>query len=203
MRYILFYLKNTLIYILAFLPFFAGWRLLRGRSLRKSGRPTNARHEVGICLFSLLALLVFSQTVLSEISITSQGIVLLGNPDHNGLNLVLFDVFRLLKVETLERGNYRFLLINVIGNIAVFLPFGFFVSLLWRKPSVWKALLVGFCSSFFIELCQYPLNRGTDIDDLWLNTLGAFLGWALYLVFRRFVDENKYKVAQSVDACIT
>lgn len=35
----------------------------------------------------------------------------------------------------------------------------------------------GFCVSLFIELCQLPLNRCSDIDDLILNTLGALAGY--------------------------
>ncbi|MBS5873666.1 MAG: VanZ family protein [Clostridiales bacterium] len=30
-----------------------------------------------------------------------------------------------------------------------------------------------------------PLDRGTDIDDLLLNTLGAVLGYLLFLLIRR------------------
>ena len=49
-----------------------------------------------------------------------------------------------------------------------------------------KTILIGFCSSLFIEICQMFLTRGTDIDDLMLNTTGVVLG---ILVFK-FLQKN-------------
>lgn len=66
------------------------------------------------------------------------------------------------------------------GNIAMFMPLGFFPGLLWRKWTWWKALLVGFCTSFTIEFVQFFIGRSTDIDDVILNTTGAVMGYALY-----------------------
>ena len=65
------------------------------------------------------------------------------------------------------------------GNIVMFLPFGFFPALLFRNFGWRKALLTGFCVTAFIEVTQLLMGRAFDIDDLMLNTLGAFLGFAL------------------------
>ena len=70
------------------------------------------------------------------------------------------------------------------GNIGIFLPVGFFVSLLWRKPSWWRAILVGLFCSCGIEFVQIFALRRTDVDDILLNTMGALLGHILYRVFR-------------------
>ena len=40
-----------------------------------------------------------------------------------------------------------------------------------------------------MNFCQLPLDRGTDIDDLWLNTLGAALGYLVFLLCRR-IDQR-------------
>lgn len=74
------------------------------------------------------------------------------------------------------------------GNLVMFLPFGFFPALLFRGFGWRRALLTGFCVTAFIELSQLFVGRTFDIDDLMLNTLGAFcgfllqraLGWRLY-----------------------
>ena len=70
------------------------------------------------------------------------------------------------------------------GNIGMFLPVGFFPTLLWDRVRWWKALLTGFFLSLAIESIQFFINRGTDLDDLILNTLGALMGYLLCRIFR-------------------
>ncbi len=71
---------------------------------------------------------------------------------------------------------FWFLFIDVAGNIAVFLPFGFGLALAWRR-SIVRVALAGLGLSLVIELLQLVIpSRATDIDDLIFNTLGAALG---------------------------
>lgn len=72
-----------------------------------------------------------------------------------------------------------------LGNIGMFLPVGFFPALLGWKPRWWKALLTGFCLSLGIEILQLFIDRGTDLDDLILNTVGTLCGYGLYGLLRR------------------
>lgn len=77
------------------------------------------------------------------------------------------------------------LLYILLGNILMFLPFGFFPALVWRGSAWKRALLTGFCVTGFIECWQLLVGRAFDIDDLWLNTLGAMAGfWLLRLLER-------------------
>lgn len=65
------------------------------------------------------------------------------------------------------------------GNVAFFVPLGLLLAVLLegREHPVRAATLAGFCASLAIEATQFALAIGrTDIDDLWCNTLGAFLG---------------------------
>lgn len=71
------------------------------------------------------------------------------------------------------------------GNILLFLPFGLLSALLWRKFRWWKALLLGFDITLFIELWQLFIGRTFDVDDLMLNTFGVLCGFWAALVFRR------------------
>ena len=59
-----------------------------------------------------------------------------------------------------------------------------------------KAILTGFLTSLAIELCQLPLGRGSDVDDLILNTLGAFLGYLIFLLLQNLKPNytSKFKV---------
>lgn len=77
--------------------------------------------------------------------------------------------------------------IHVLGyllNVVMFLPLGFLVPLIWkgmRKLS--HILVIGAAFSLLIELSQLFSYRGTDVDDLILNTLGAAVGFLLYKIW--------------------
>ncbi|WP_169332150.1 VanZ family protein [Corynebacterium lubricantis] len=69
-------------------------------------------------------------------------------------------------------------LLNVGGNVLMFIPVGFLLVLIFQpKRPLRTALFVGLGASAFIEITQYIFALGyTDIDDLIFNTLGAVLG---------------------------
>lgn len=77
---------------------------------------------------------------------------------------------------------------NVGGNIVMFMPLGFFLSLLWKRfRNIKNILLVGLLTSITIESLQFlqllfGLNviRIVDVDDLICNVLGALLGFLVY-----------------------
>ena len=76
-------------------------------------------------------------------------------------------------------------------NIALFLPLGFFLPLLWPE---WNrpipVLLFGAAFSLLIEASQLLNLRNTDVDDILLNTLGAVIGLLLY---RAFAARSEHK----------
>lgn len=75
--------------------------------------------------------------------------------------------------------NRRFLF-QISMNAVMLLPFGFFLPVLWKKCRSWKVTtLAGFVTSAMIEFIQMFSFRTTDVDDLLMNTLGAFLGYLL------------------------
>ena len=69
-----------------------------------------------------------------------------------------------------------------VGTSACLLFGGIVFALLHGSP---LDLAAGFCASFSIEFCQLFVNRSTDVDDLILNTLGAFAGGLIALLLRR------------------
>lgn len=76
-------------------------------------------------------------------------------------------------------------LYNVVGNILLFVPLGFFIPMLFKKlNNAKKILLYGFIASVTIEFIQYftPMNM-SDVDDVIFNTMGALLGLACYRAF--------------------
>lgn len=75
----------------------------------------------------------------------------------------------------------KHIITNILGNIILFIPFGL---LKWIFPKIddFKTLLFHFLSVIIIiETLQYFTRMGVfDIDDLFLNTFGLWLGYLLY-----------------------
>ena len=75
----------------------------------------------------------------------------------------------------------KYFLWNVVGNIMIFIPFGFIVSLILDSPKVNKPLIITFITSLTIELVQMFIGRSFDIDDIILNCIGGIVGWLLFI----------------------
>ncbi len=114
------------------------------------------------------------------LSVVLIGVVTLGSVvtgqfvGEPGLNLVPFqEIQRGLN----NRGSSSWT--NVVGNVALFVPFGFAIACLARG-GLWVRWLLatvsGLVFSSAIEVTQYALGRVADIDDIMLNTAGAFAG---------------------------
>ncbi len=80
---------------------------------------------------------------------------------------------------------------NLVGNIVVFIPFGYFLPRISRWADKWYMLLSGaFFFSVGIELFQLFSAFGAfDVDDLLLNVTGALIGYWIHLFNRKiFAD---------------
>lgn len=82
--------------------------------------------------------------------------------------------------------------LSMILNVVMFMPLGFLLPLLWKEyQSLVRTAIIGFCFSCGIEFCQLFNRRVSDGDDLLMNTLGAILGWLIWIVFSR-ITHLKY-----------
>ena len=82
--------------------------------------------------------------------------------------------------------------LSMILNVVRFMPLGFLLPLLWKEyQSLVRTAIIGFCFSCGIEFCQLFNRRVSDVDDLLMNTLGAILGWLIWIVFSR-ITHLKY-----------
>lgn len=83
--------------------------------------------------------------------------------------------------------------INIVGNVVVFIPVGILIPLVNRRVSTFRmTLLLGFTTSFTIELLQFLFTKGRimDIDDLILNTLGVAAGWVAFKGIKCLVKDK-------------
>ncbi len=87
-------------------------------------------------------------------------------------------------IEHVDKVGYRYILVNVAGNVAAFMPFGLLLPLISeRRKTTFHALLYTLLLSFCAECIQLLSRTGAfDVDDLILNTAGGVLGyWCFYL----------------------
>lgn len=89
----------------------------------------------------------------------------------------------------------KFWIKNIGGNLILLFPLGIIVPILWSKfNSAIKTTFFAFCLSLSIEVLQllsaYIGNAGRafDIDDILLNTVGAYIG---YIFYKKFIENNK------------
>jgi glycopeptide antibiotics resistance protein len=96
-------------------------------------------------------------------------------------NLVLFREIRRFWVYRDVVGTNAMVL-NLIGNVIAFMPFGYFVPALFRRAGHGLTVgLVSFLVSLLIECTQLICKVGSfDVDDLLLNTAGGILGYLVY-----------------------
>lgn len=71
--------------------------------------------------------------------------------------------------------------IMVFLNTLMFVPFGFFAAMAFKKLSWVKALLLSFGTTFAIEFLQLFNGRKSELDDIIANIFGAMCG---YFIFR-------------------
>lgn len=81
--------------------------------------------------------------------------------------------------------------INVFGNIVMFIPFGFFLGkqiTMKKSKNTKKTTILSVCMvSVSIELMQLMFGRCADIDDVIYNTLGGALGY-WFLVYNQQIN---------------
>lgn len=86
---------------------------------------------------------------------------------------------------------------NILGNIAIFVPFGIFISYIGKKKSLGYQTLILFLTTLSIEIVQYILALGsTDVDDILLNVLGGLIGIAICQGMKRiFPAQDRLLIA--------
>ena len=77
---------------------------------------------------------------------------------------------------------------NVIGNMVMFMPYGFFTGYFLKINKVSVVLLLSMLVSTSIEVIQGYIDRVFDIDDIILNVIGSIIGFLIYKLFNKIKD---------------
>ncbi|MBC6003800.1 MAG: VanZ family protein [Paeniclostridium sordellii] len=112
-----------------------------------------------------------------------------------------FEIYNLIPLKVpigiFMKNSFGYFLYQTLGNIALFVPFGFFV---YSKSgyNMKKTIICCFALTLFVEFIQgFIPYRFCEIDDLWLNTLGGFIGAIIYIYYLKFND--KYKKINNIN----
>lgn len=80
-------------------------------------------------------------------------------------------------------------------NVIMFIPFGLFYPMAYRKH-FFKTILVAFCFSLAIEFYQlvgvwfcFEHTRTFDVTDLINNTIGSAIGFGLFAIVQRALNK--------------
>lgn len=83
-----------------------------------------------------------------------------------------------------------------VGNMIMFMPLGFLLPILYPIFRKWYVILpVSLLTSLLIEMTQalFTLTRRGTVDDLFFNTLGAFIGYMLVSCIYRIISKKSRK----------
>ena len=82
-------------------------------------------------------------------------------------------------------------IVNLFGNIGMFIPLGFCLPWVFaRLRGWWKTLLTSALIIICVELTQLVTLLGhCDVDDLILNLIGVLIGYVLWAVTLRKKEE--------------
>ena len=165
-----------------------GWILFRTAAYLKT-KAFDWKHELWQLFFLVNLAVILRFTFYPFSTVNGQVQPLFFEPDRIfPLRLNLMPLVNILRFETKAD-----LLINLIGNFAMFIPTGIITPLIYKKINTFgKVTLTGFLLSFTIEILQLPFAvRATDVDDLILNTAGCMVGFGLYALVRWILSKMK------------
>lgn len=135
-------------------------------------RRTNAMHELGVTA------LWFYLVAVMYVTMNIRRIIAMDFSPGQKYNIVPFAMI----TEILAEGSRELFSLNIGGNIAMFVPLGMFLPLLWARTKAPATLLTAALMSAAIETVQFFTGRVADVDDLILNMAGAALGYVIYLL---------------------
>ena len=155
-------------------PFIVFWCVGRSIVLRRrcaQGQPIERRREIWLWILVIYTILLLQITVF-----------------RFGLHWVPLEVPRTTNLQPLV--TLRLLtpwaqFYNVVGNIVWFVPLGLALPQVFPRCRFGRTVLLGLMLSLTIEGMQYLFYTGiSDVDDVIFNTLGAAIGWLIYLLGR-------------------
>ncbi len=117
--------------------------------------------------------------------------------EYRSVNLVPFKTIELYLTTTALSGTVK--LLNLVGNVLIFVPLGFYLSVFSHRLHLLVRLVILLAVPVTVEILQYIFKTGaSDVDDVILNFAGGLLGtsicWLAERIFRRFQKDEDAKL---------
>ena len=158
----------------------------------------------GLWPMLLLFIVVISSIRIMDIIFNKKKLVL----HHDLMNLMfivyLFLLFQLVTTTDFESFSNNFIPFkeimrykidsslfyrNVVGNIILFVPFGYLVSYYIKQPKYYGILILTFITSLSTEVIQMYIGRSFDIDDILLNFIGGLFGFLIFKIQAKIIEK--------------
>ncbi len=101
------------------------------------------------------------------------------------LNAISSNNYTLFKEMFRYKIGSRLFFRNIIGNVLMFIPYGFFASYYINIKKPLTAFLIIAMASISIEVTQLIIGRVFDVDDILLNIFGGMIGYVLFTIIDR------------------
>lgn len=109
---------------------------------------------------------------------------------NQNINLIPFETIHLFwNMAKNSSSGYMtgYALVNLAGNIIMFIPLGLLPCIFEKLKNFKKYLLTVITIIFLIEVIQlFSLLGSCDIDDLMLNVVGAVIGYLVIKIIKKF-----------------
>ena len=129
------------------------------------------KHKESFVFYREMLLLIFMIYILCLFQVVTIGDINIGGSN----NFIPF--------KQILRYNFggRLFVKNIVGNVLMFIPYGFFASLYGEIKKPFHALGIVLLASISIEFTQLLIGRIFDIDDILLNVVGGMFGFLFYV----------------------
>ena len=87
---------------------------------------------------------------------------------------------------------------NVVGNILLFMPYGFFTSYYLKLDKKRVAFFLILLMSCSIEVVQLIIGRCFDVDDILLNLIGGMFGYFIYRLLEIITDKMSRRTISTI-----
>ncbi len=133
------------------------------------------KNDVKIVIYKEIMLFFFAFYVLCLFQIVTSS----DDAPAYGSNFIPFK--EIMRYEFLS----RLFIKNVIGNVLLFIPYGYFVGKYFVGKSKLLTFFLVLLASIAIECTQLSIGRVFDVDDIILNVIGGMLGYLLYRLLEK------------------
>ena len=141
----------------------------------------NKAKRILISIFVIYILVLFVLLFLPNVfrNISAMDKMPLFSSEHfaNYSNLIPFKtIYSFIERFINNRINTSVVVVNLIGNLIAFAPFGLFIPILFknRVKNIWSFIIFMIVLVFIVEFTQFIFCIGMgDVDDIILNVAGA------------------------------